>query len=172
MSIAVYCGSFDPLHIGHLTFIKETLKSHLVKRIIVVPTKDYWNKKVHSKVQERLETINSLGIEDIITDIRYSEFNYTYELMRQVQIDYPSETLFLMLGADNLKNLNKWRNFEELLNYHLIIMKRDEFDIVSLMKQLNSENYTILDCDKVDVSSTYIRNNKEKAEHLLAKPQK
>lgn len=172
MSIAVYCGSFDPLHIGHLTFIKETLKSHLAEKIIVVPTKDYWNKKMHSTIEERLEAINALGIEDVITDISYSKFDYTYELMRYIQSNYPSKTLSLMLGADNLKNLNKWRNYQELLNYHLIIMKRDEYDIISLMKQLNSDNYTILDCDKVDVSSTYIRNNKEKAEHLLAKPQK
>lgn len=171
MSIAIYCGSFDPLHIGHLTFIKETLNSHLADRVIVVPTKDYWDKKMHSSINSRLEAINNLRIENVITDIRYSEFSYTYELMRSVQNDYPYEKLSLMLGADNLPAFNKWRNYEELLGYHLIIMNRDSYDIKKIMHDLNSDNYTILDCPKVDVSSTYIRNNPDKSSHLIAKSQ-
>ena len=43
--IGIYCGSFDPVHIGHERIVKESLKQYLDK-VIMVPTKDYWDKKM------------------------------------------------------------------------------------------------------------------------------
>lgn len=167
MRIAVYPGSFDPLHIGHLTFINETLKSKLADKIIVVPTKDYWNKKINTSIEDRLKDIKTIKNKNIITDIKYSSFEYTCQLLDFIHGEYPDDEISLMLGADNLVKLGYWVNVDKILSHHLIIMNRDNHNVDELMHKLNFDNYSILKCDKVDVSSSYIRDNINDAKHLM-----
>ena len=43
MKIAIYVGSFNPVHKGHIKVVKKILKEY-VDKVIIVPTMNYWNK--------------------------------------------------------------------------------------------------------------------------------
>lgn len=159
--IGIYCGSFDPVHIGHVRIVKESLKQYLDK-VIMVPTKDYWDKKMNYSIDERIKMILSLGIDNLICKKEYTIFDYTYELFDYIKKEYPEDELYLILGADNLLKFDKWMKYEYLLTYPFIIMKRDEVDIDFEMRRLNKTNYFILDSEKIDVSSSEIRGTKDK----------
>lgn len=159
--IGIYCGSFDPVHIGHERIVKESLKQYLDK-VIMVPTKDYWDKKMNYSIDERIMMILSLGIDNLICKKEYTVFDYTYELFDYIKKEYPEDELYLILGADNLLKFDKWMKYEYLLTYPFIIMKRDEVDIDIEMRRLNKTNYFILDSEKIDVSSSEIRGTKDK----------
>ena len=159
--IGIYCGSFDPVHIGHVRIVKESLKQYLDK-VIMVPTKDYWDKKMNYTIDERIKMILSLGIDNLICKKEYTVFDYTYELFDYIKKEYPEDELYLILGADNLLKFDKWMKYEYLLTYPFIIMKRDEVDIDFEMRRLNKTNYFVLDSEKIDVSSSEIRGTKDK----------
>ena len=159
--IGIYCGSFDPVHIGHVRIVKESLKQYLDK-VIMVPTKDYWDKKMNYSIDERIKMILSLGIDILFCKKVYTVFDYTYELFDYIKKEYPEDELYLILGADNLLKFDKWMKYEYLLTYPFIIMKRDEVDIDFEMRRLNKTNYFILDSEKIDVSSSEIRGIKDK----------
>ena len=44
MKIGIFIGSFNPPHLGHLDIIKYLLNKKYVDKILIVPTKNYWNK--------------------------------------------------------------------------------------------------------------------------------
>lgn len=159
--IGIYSGSFDPVHIGHVKIVKETLNQYLDK-VIMVPTKDYWDKKMKYSIDERISMILSLDIDNLICKKEFTVFDYSYELVDYIKSLYPNDELYLILGADNLLMFDKWMKYEYLLSFPFIIMKRNDIDIDTQMKRLNKTNYFILDSEKIDVSSTTIRDTKDK----------
>lgn len=44
MKVGVYVGSFDPVHKGHEKIVDYLLSNNYLDKIIVIPTKDYWDK--------------------------------------------------------------------------------------------------------------------------------
>ncbi|MDO4197913.1 MAG: adenylyltransferase/cytidyltransferase family protein [Erysipelotrichaceae bacterium] len=162
MRTAVYCGSFAPVHLGHIGIVKETLKEKLADRVIIVASSDYWNKKVAIDLDTRLKCLKLYESEDIIIDddIKDNEAPNTYTLFEQLKIKYPEDELCLMLGADNLPRFANWVNAQYLLdNYPFIVMNRDDYDTVDLLNKLYKKDYFILNCDNFDISSSYIREH-------------
>ena len=45
MKIAVYVGSFNPVHKSHIKVVNLVLKNY-VDKVIIVPTLAYWDKKI------------------------------------------------------------------------------------------------------------------------------
>ena len=70
------------------------------------------------------------------------------------------DNLYLIIGADNIINFDKWKNYKELLNYNLIILNRDNINIKNYLEKLNkNERYVIVnDLPCINISSTLIRN--------------
>ena len=131
---------------------------------------DYWNKKISIPYEVRLKCLKTIENENIIIDddINDSKSSSTYELLKKLEKKYPDCQFKLVLGADNLASFSLWINYKYLLeHYPFIIMKRNDYDIESKMKELNKKVYVILDCEQYDVSSTFIRNNINN--HLLIK---
>lgn len=162
MKIGVYCGSFAPVHLGHIGIVKETLKEKYADKVIIVPSNDYWNKKVAYDINTRLKCLKFYESEDIIIDDDMDDINtkYTYDLLLRLKDKYPEDELCLMLGADNMVNFDKWYKSEELLkDYEFIIMNRDDINVLAHLERLDKKTYKILNCDNFNVSSTYIREN-------------
>ena len=169
-NIALYCGSFSPLHNGHIRIINEVLKQGLADKLIVVATFDYWNKKISIPYELRLKCLKTIEDENIIIDddIKDSSSSSTYELLKRLEKKYPNSQFKLVLGADNLASFSLWINYKYLLeHYPFVIMKRNDYDIESKMKELNKKDYVILDCEQCNVSSSFIRSNINN--HLLIK---
>mgnify|MGYP000519519396 CR=1 FL=1 len=64
----------------------------------------------------------------------------------------------LIIGADNIINFKKWKNYEELLTYNIIIMTRNNIDILKYTSHLSGKFTVINDYNFTDISSTKIRN--------------
>lgn len=162
MKIGVYCGSFAPVHLGHIGIVKQALKEKVVDKVIIVPSSDYWNKKVAIDLNTRIKCLKVYETEDIIIDEdpKDLEAPYTYILLDQLKEKYPDDELCLMLGADNLVKFMQWKNAQYLLdNYHFVVMNRDDLNSDELLNEMGKKDYSLLHCDNFDVSSTYIREN-------------
>ena len=159
MRLGVYIGSFNPVHNGHIKLVNYLLDNNYVDKVLIVATLGYWDKTNLVNIIDRINMLKYFESENIIIDNKHYNHRYTYELMRKLSKEYNDE-LYLIMGADNIINFDKWKNYEELLNYKIIVMNRNNIDIKSYIKKYNTSNFIVVnDYEFLDVSSTEIRNN-------------
>ena len=158
MRLGIYMGSFDPPHKGHIHVVNYLLKNNYVDKVLIVPTLDYWDKKL-TNIYDRINMLKFYENDKILIDTKNNQYIYTCDLVKKVQKDYPKATLSIIIGADNAITLDKWKNYEELLKYHIIVMNRNNIDVHDYLNKLNG-NFTIIDdYPYIDISSTNIRKS-------------
>jgi len=165
---ALFGGSFDPPHLGHKEIVLKALE--VAKKVIIVPT--YLNPFKNSftvSPQKRLSWVQkSFEHPDIIVsdyEIKQNRAVYTIETFNALKKKYPIE--YIIIGADNVKTLHKWRDFEVLnskITWIIATRNQEEIDTSRLKK------FKIIAVDK-DVSSSEIRAGK-KLEYLDEKIKK
>jgi len=118
MAVALFGGSFDPPHNGHLEIVQVALQTLDVEKIIVLPTflnpfkstsfapsalRLLWLKKLF-KTFEKVEVSDYESAKEKST--------YTIESVRHFKQLY--DEIYFIIGADNLEHLEKWHKFDEL----------------------------------------------------------
>ncbi len=119
MKKAIFGGSFDPPHIGHLDIIKQALSSLDIDKLIVVPAfLNPFKSKSFAPAELRLKWLKAMTKD--LKDVEVSSFEIdqdravtSIETVRHF-MDDTDENLYFIIGADNLQSLHKWKSFEEL----------------------------------------------------------
>ena len=157
--LGIYMGSFNPPHKGHIKVVNYLLNNHYVDKILIVPTLNYWNKRDLIDINDRINMLKFYETDKIKIDTKNNHYIYTVELVNRLTIEYPNYELSIIIGADNIIDFSKWKNYEELLKYHIIIMNRNNIDVKEYIKNMNGY-FTIVDeYPYIDISSSIIRNN-------------
>lgn len=161
-NIAVFGGSFDPPHLGHLEIIQSVFRFLTIEKLFVVPA--FLNPfKTHSlfSPQKRLEWLKiltqdmPLPIEILDFEINQNKPTPTIETINFIQHTYKPQKIYLILGADNLKNLTKWHQYKNLKNQvEFVIIPRAHYKIDS--------KYQALPVEKIPISSTQIKEMLDK----------
>ena len=165
MRIGVYTGSFDPIHKGHIKIVKTILKKGIVDKVFIIPSNDYWDKKLNMSMEDRTELIrislkNKVSKSKYMIDGELGKVPYTYMLIRELKKLYPDDEFYLILGGDNIENFKNWNHYKELLTYGFIVVNRNIPDLEDKLKKLGPRSYALLEIDGIgDISSTYIREN-------------
>ncbi len=160
MKLGVYVGSFNPPHKGHLKVANYLLNNKIVDKVIMMATPGYWDKKNINSVKIREEMLKLLQTDNIIVDTIHNKKEYTYEVLRDLKKYYKRDELYLIIGSDNLEKFHLWKNIDELLNYHIIVLKRGKTDIEKYISKFNTNNFIIINkFPFVNISSTEIRNH-------------
>ena len=159
MRLGVYVGSFNPVHIGHIDVVNYLINEKYVDKVLIVPTLNYWNKNNLIDIKHRINMLKIFENKKIKIDTKNNKYIYTYELLNKISKEYDDE-LYLIMGADNIIEFDKWKNYKELLKYKIIIVNRDNIDIEKYIKKYNTNNFIVVSNYKyIDISSTEIRNN-------------
>lgn len=170
MKIAVYVGSFNPVHKGHIKVAKTVLKK-LVDKVIIVPTLNYWDKNNLININNRINMLKFYETNNIIIDTKNNKYKYTYQVLRNIKKEYKNSEIYLIIGNDILENFHKWKNINEILKYNIIVIKRNNIDL-NIYKQYEKYNFIYLDkVSKKEISSTVVRkmileNNKEVLKYI------
>ena len=171
MKIGFYVGSFNPVHSGHIKIVRQALENYL-DLVIIVPTGCYWSKRNLISLKHRIAMLKFYQNEKILIDTTHNQLPYTYMILRELKKKYPRDFLYLMLGADNLVQFQKWKNYQELLNYPFLIVNRNCVDVNYYIKKLSIPKYVIMNVTNIDFSSTIIRKKlvqQENVDHYLDK---
>jgi nicotinate-nucleotide adenylyltransferase len=159
-NIAVFGGSFDPPHIGHEEIIQKALQKLDIDTLFVVPTfLNPFKKTVTATSQKRFEWIEKLLLPNKNAKLLKYEIEQkrpvpTIETIRHLLKTYNIDKLYLIIGADNLPNLESWKEYKELEKLvHFVVATRDEIKIPKNLQKLNI-------C--ANISSTKLRENIEK----------
>ena len=154
-TIALFGGSFDPPHIGHIAIVEALEKLNFIDKIIVVPTfVNPFKTKTFASSQQRLEWLQCLWGDNAKVVIEEYELKQKRKVTTIETVHYllnQYKKIYLVIGADNLSTLSKWHQFEELNSkVTFIIAPRDSIQI--------PKKFITLQVDK-DVSSTELREN-------------
>lgn len=159
MKIGVYVGSFNPVHKGHIKIVKHLIKNKYLDKVIIVPTGAYWDKQNLIDIIDRINMLKFYQNTNIIIDDKNNNLPYTYQLLDILSKEYSNDDLYLIMGADNIINFDKWKNYKEILKHKLIIINRDDIDISYYLNKHNIKNSIIVnDLPEIDISSTMIRD--------------
>ena len=166
MKIGVFVGSFNPVHNGHIKIVNHLLDSYLDK-VIIIPTKNYWDKQDLIDLKDRINMLKYFESNSIIIDSKNNNFDYTYQIMDKLSNEYSNDTLYLIIGADNIINFDKWMNYKDLLKYYFLIINRNNIDIEHYLKRLGKHNNYIItrELPNINISSTYIRKKIEEKDY-------
>lgn len=152
MKIAIYGGSFNPPHLGHLKAAKTVCAELAPDKLLIIPDNIPPHKAMDPgspTAEERLalcriafRSIPGTEISDM--EIRRRGKSYTAHTVRELRGRYPDDELFLVVGSDMLLSFEEWYEFEYLLSEcTLAVVSREEDDLDALRahKALLSEKY-------------------------------
>ncbi|NOU36379.1 MAG: nicotinate-nucleotide adenylyltransferase [Kiritimatiellaceae bacterium] len=126
--IGVFGGSFDPVHMGHLTIAQDAVEQLELDRLIFVPAAVPPHKQGKALAEGRhrfemlqLATEGNLSFEVSDMELQRGGVSYTFDTMTQVQSEHPGAELFFIVGLDSLTILHAWRNVDQLLEMCTIV---------------------------------------------------
>ena len=158
MKVGVYVGSFNPPHIGHLKVANYLIENKIVDKVLMLPTLNYWDKQDLVDLKDRIAMLKYYETKDIVVDDIHNNYEFTYQVLNALKKDYKSDTLYLIMGYDNLKNLHLWKNIDEILENKIIVLRRGNIDIDKYLNRFDKSKFIIIDnFDYVDISSTELR---------------
>ena len=159
MKIAIFGGSFDPIHIAHKAIVESALKELDIDKLIIVPT--YLNPFKSSFCLEPQTRFNLLKkvfkdfakVEVCDFEIKQEKLSYTYETVSYIKSLYNPDKIYFILGQDNLLNLEKWYRIEDL-------KEEVEFVVASRVGFESSKKHDLktLNID-INISSTNLRQS-------------
>lgn len=173
MKIAVYSGSFDPLHIGHQAIMEYLTTERDFDWVYLVispqnPMKD--PSKALTARKRYLDAIDAVKrhpdlhvwVDDI--ELEMPPPHYTIRTLDALKQREPDNDFTLVIGADNLDNFRNWKDYSRILSdYGVVVYPRAGFDLEAIREHFieeisaNQYNIRIIDAPIVDISSTRIR---------------
>lgn len=175
MKTGLYFGSFNPIHIGHMAIANYIVEYTDLDEIWFVVSPQNPLKKNNSLLPDyqRLELVY-LSINDDprfkACDIEFSmpKPSYTIDTITYLKEKYPDKKFSVIMGADNIKTIHKWKNYQNILSdNHIIVYPRPGF----LNDNKNVEtNIEFVDAPLIEISSSFIREafkNKKNVKFFL-----
>ena len=179
MNIAVYSGSFNPLHIGHLAIMKHLIekagfdmvylivspKNPLKDSISSDSATDRYNAAIEAVIRhfgtEASSGTSVVKVDDI--ELTMPEPHYTIRTLKALQEREPDNEFTLVMGADNLAGIRRWKEYRQILSdFGVTVFPREGHDLTEIKQDLLNEDpaykVTLLDASLVTVSSTEIRD--------------
>ncbi|MGJ8591256.1 MAG: nicotinate (nicotinamide) nucleotide adenylyltransferase [Aquaticitalea sp.] len=166
MKIGLYFGTFNPIHIGHLTIANHMAEYSDLDQIwfVVTPQSPFKVKASMLDNQQRLEMVYRATKEYPKlrpSDIEFSlpQPNYTINTLIYLQEKFSEHTFSLIMGEDNLKSFHKWKNYELILEGHDIYVypRLSEGKIETQFDEHPKIHHVAAPI--MELSSTFIRNS-------------
>lgn len=165
MNVALYFGSFNPLHIGHLSICRYLLKKTNIDelRLVVSPRNPLKSKGNIDNANKRLQCVKeavkkaNLGNRVFVSSIEYEmELPlYTINTLNKLRYQEPNNRFILIIGADNLAIIEKWHKWEELLqDFPVWVYPRSGYNTEELCEKYRCK---MLQAPIIEISSTQIR---------------
>ncbi len=195
-NIAVYSGSFNPLHIGHLAIIRHMIEVAGFDMVYLIvspknPLKDgISSDSGRERYMAAVEAVErrfphsglpasgrndnkaveaKVKVDDI--ELNMPEPHYTIRTLDALKEREPDNRFTLVMGADNLADIRRWRDYARILKeFGVAVFPREGHDLTEIKQDLLKEDpaymIQILDAEMVDISSTQIREAISRGEDI------
>lgn len=173
-TIALFGGSFDPIHLGHTSVARTAAQRIQAERTVFIPAKcsplkSFWP---YASDEDRLRMVTLATMDDdsfAVSDceLRRVTPSFTLDTVRLFRREYGEDTtIHWLLGADSIKDLVHWHRIEELLDEcNLTTMQRagcappafDHLESQWGAQRVAKLTQNVVQTPLIDISSTEIR---------------
>lgn len=161
MKIGLFFGSFNPIHLAHLSVAQWFLNNTDLEQILFVisPQNPFKNNTDLLHENDRLDILK-LSIQDNPkfdwTDVEFNleKPSYTYITLNVLKNKYPNDELFVIMGTDSLISLPNWMHVESILNFPIYVYKRQLKQEVTLFEH---HQIKVFETPILEISATNIR---------------
>ena len=162
MPTALFFGSFNPVHVGHLVIADYFAQALGETWMVLSPHNPLKKRATLANDYDRLALLEA-GIGDN-PRVRTSnvEFalpkpSYTVDTLAVLRERYPKKAFALIMGGDNLLSLPRWKNPDEILAHHDIhVYLRPDYQVGGAYAE-HSRVHLHADVPSMQISSSYIR---------------
>jgi len=171
MKIAIFSGSFNPVHNGHMAIAREVLAQGAAEELwfLISPQNPLKNEGDLIAENERLKMVE-LAIENeegmVASDFEFHlpRPTYTIRTLESLKITYPRHEFSLLIGGDNLAIIHKWFEYQRIVSeFGLIVYPRPGFEN---SRNTRFPNITFISAPLIDISATEIRRKLAKGESI------
>lgn len=180
MKIAVYSGSFDPLHIGHLAIMEYLTQKEEFDWVYLVVTPQNPLKEAEKartggrrfrRARRAVRRHPGLKVKVDRIELRMPPPHYTIRTLEALRLREPDNEFTLVIGADNLDRMHNWREYARILEeFGVLVYPRKGCDAAAARDALLEENprykIRLIDAPMVDISSTEIREALQRGENM------
>lgn len=160
MNIALYFGSFNPIHNGHLYLGEYLTDNNLVDEVwyVVSPcnplkkNSDLLDEHLRLKMVE-LAIRHNIRLKSCDIEFDMEIPSYTIDTLRKLSDKYKEHNFSIMIGSDNANVFHKWKDCDTILkDYKVFVYPRLGYDC-------KRTDMVLLDTPFYDISSTQIRED-------------
>ena len=172
MRIAVYSGSFDPLHIGHQAIMEYLTRERTFDWVYLVispqnpfkdPSKALSGERRYRAAIDAVRRHPELHVWVDNIELQMDPPHYTIRTLDALRRREPENEFTLVVGADNLENMLRWRDAPRILSeYGVAVYPRKGFDLTKIREILYDKD----DLDAAALHDTPGTVGFEDAEHL------
>ncbi len=168
--IAIFGGTFNPIHNGHLHIAQQFEKQLHVQRLLFIPTFVPPHKQISdlASAEDRLEMcrLACLGTSYEVSDleIRRGGPSYTADTLAELKQNNPGTELYFITGEDMFLTLEQWYQSELIYSLATICAAPRSTDGVDKLhayaKRLAAHGARVIlqNIDYLPVSSTMVRD--------------
>jgi nicotinate-nucleotide adenylyltransferase len=154
--IAIYGGTFDPIHHGHLIVAREALERLGAEEVIFIPARVSPLRKTAPIARDEIRLLmieaaieNEPGFAVDDCELRRPSPSYTIDTVEQIRQRKGDATIYCLIGEDNVDKLTKWRRFADL-------QKMVRFVVLDRSARGTNHPYATVH-RRIDISATEIR---------------
>lgn len=164
-NIALYFGSFNPIHKGHIALAEWVVEQGLCDELIFIvspqnPLKSSTELAPEFSRYEMCEMACASSRYPDRIKVSAVEFvlekpSYTINTLRYLRSEFGSQMQFsILLGADNIESFDRWREYEEILrDYRLLVSPRGGYSVEKFADKITF----LSDAPLFDFAATDIR---------------
>ncbi len=166
--IGLFGGSFDPVHIAHLTLARSALADLDLDELRWIPAGQPWQKSRQLAEPQHRVAMIALAIDDPQSgDARFKletcEIDrpgpsYTIDTVLELQQREPGQQWFLLIGQDQYAGLHSWHRWRELLDWVRIAVAFRPGASVEVDEEVARYGFERLQMPPVELSSTLLRD--------------
>lgn len=156
--LALFGGSFDPPHVGHVLAVHYVLLTCPIEQVLVIPTASHPFGKKHLPFSHRF-TMTRLAFQHLAGSVSVLDMearregpSYSVDTVREIHRQYPDHRLEWIIGSDLLGELKDWRDIETL-------KKMVHFRVVNRMDEERGRGFQEGTCHLPAVSSSRLRED-------------
>jgi len=163
--IALYGGTFDPVHSGHLEVARRVSELFEIERVIFIPAQLAPHKTarpvtapIHRYAMLALATQDDARLLISTFELDAPDRRYTVDTVAHFQRTFGEDTeLFFIMGADSWSEIKTWRDWERLLKMTShIVVTRPGYEMTPAPPELK-EQILFSDAVMKNISATNIR---------------
>lgn len=171
MNIAIFGGSFDPIHTGHAMMANFLSRYPGIDQVWIMvsprnPLKD--NSPVADETDRiemaRLVAEDCASVEVSDFETRLPVPSYTIDTLRALREAYPRHRFKWVIGSDNWEIMSQWRESESILrDFGVLVYERPGYPVTG---QLPAGVELIKDAPLALISSTFIRQSIKESKNI------